>query len=439
MRKLTVKNFSVIKDAETTPLEFGKITVLIGPQSSGKSLLCKLAYFISAQLPILTVDAVASGQSWNMFESFVIQKFGEWFPLEGWGLDPISIKFQAYDYEVEFCGSRRDGSDQQLRVEFSHKFVDVYSNLKKEREQFDALESLHSERFKERAWGEIMRLINPSILERTTFIPAGRSLFVNTATGYAALSNTDIDPLIKLFAQEISWKTTQWKSGLVTSGRDVTQKISRKFGHIMRGQVVVQANTPVFQSDDNRVLPLSFLSSGTQELLPLFNVLERKMYWQEHEVVYTDLVPGFTKSPISPSGTSPLIFVEEPEAHIFPNTQYEVVRLFAWLTNDPILNFQWVIATHSPYILSSFNNLIEAGQAARSNPALHDEIAKIVPEQYWIKEGDFKAYAIEDGKLRSILNESGFIEGNYLDQVSEVIGNEFDKLLRLEYEHTKAS
>ena len=34
MRKLTVKNFSVIKEAK---LEFGKITVLIGPQSSGKS------------------------------------------------------------------------------------------------------------------------------------------------------------------------------------------------------------------------------------------------------------------------------------------------------------------------------------------------------------------------------------------------------------------
>jgi hypothetical protein len=75
----------------------------------------------------------------------------------------------------------------------------------------------------------------------------------------------------------------------VTSGRDVTQKISREFELIMGGKVVVQANTPVFQSDDNRVLPLSFLSSGTQELLPLFNVLELKMYWQEHEVVYTDL------------------------------------------------------------------------------------------------------------------------------------------------------
>jgi len=46
VRTLTVKNFSVIKEAK---LEFGKITVLIGPQSSGKSLLCKLAYFLSKQ------------------------------------------------------------------------------------------------------------------------------------------------------------------------------------------------------------------------------------------------------------------------------------------------------------------------------------------------------------------------------------------------------
>ncbi len=99
----------------------------------------------------------------------------------------------------------------------------------------------------------------------------------------------------------------------------------------------------------------------------------------------------------------------------------------------------YAITTHSPYILTSFNNLIEAGQAARNNPELHDEVAKIVPEQYWIKEGNFKAYAIEDGKLKSILNESGFIEGNYLDQISETIGNEFDKLLRLEYDHMEAS
>jgi predicted ATP-dependent endonuclease of OLD family len=49
MRKLTVKNFSVIKDAE---LEFRRITVLIGPQAEGKSLLCKLALITTLALPL---------------------------------------------------------------------------------------------------------------------------------------------------------------------------------------------------------------------------------------------------------------------------------------------------------------------------------------------------------------------------------------------------
>ncbi|MFP5207153.1 MAG: hypothetical protein ACLGSH_17505, partial [Acidobacteriota bacterium] len=135
----------------------------------------------------------------------------------------------------------------------------------------------------------------------------------------------------------------------------------------------------------------------------------------------------------------PHVYLEEPEAHVFPKTQYEIVKLFVRLTNDPVLAFDWTITTHSPYVLSAFNNLIEAGQAARNNPDLHDKIAAIVPEQYWIKDSDFRAYKIEDGKLESILNESGFIDANYLDQVSEAIGDEFDKLLRLEYERTKAS
>jgi predicted ATP-dependent endonuclease of OLD family len=64
MRKLTVKNFSVIKEAE---LEFGKITVLIGPQASGKSLLCKLAYFLGPILSDFAATFVASDQPWEQF------------------------------------------------------------------------------------------------------------------------------------------------------------------------------------------------------------------------------------------------------------------------------------------------------------------------------------------------------------------------------------
>ena len=431
MRKLTVKNFSVIKDAE---LEFGKITVLIGPQASGKSLLCKLAYFISAELPVLAMDAASSGQPWDVFKSFTIQKFSEWFPLEGWGLDPIWINFETNDYSVKFSGSRRDAANQWLQVEFSPEFTDLYSNLTQERKQFDPSGPPQLQRDKEWAWGEIMHLLNPSLIEMPMFIPAGRALFVNTATGFAALSNPDIDPTIRRFAQEISWNTAQWKVGTLSSGRGVTQQISDAFEHIAGGRVVVHGNRPEFQADDNRVLPLNFLSSGTQELLPLFNVLERQCYWQEHRVVHNEGTRAFQNMPASPGETRPLMYVEEPETHIFPSTQFELVKLFAWLSSDLLLRFSWVIATHSPYILSSFNNLLEAWQAAASKPEAKDEVATLIGERYWIRPSDFKAYRIHDGKLESIMDEeTGLINGEYLDGISNEIGSQFDELLRIGY------
>jgi hypothetical protein len=133
------------------------------------------------------------------------------------------------------------------------------------------------------------------------------------------------------------------------------------------------------------------------------------------------------------------IFIEEPELSIFPSTQYGLMRLFAWLSGERRLEFPFAITTHSPYTLSSFNNLIYAGQLASERPELKDEIARMVPERYWIENGSFRAYCIHDGLLKPILSESGLIDGEYLDSVSETIGNEFDSLLRLEYDHTEAS
>src|ERR1035438_3520526 len=99
MRKLTVKNFSVIKDAE---LEFGKITVLIGPQSSGKSLLCKLAYFLGREVINIAIERVVNRFEYGFsdFEVALQKEFAKWFPRGGWGSDKWSIIFSAEDYDV---------------------------------------------------------------------------------------------------------------------------------------------------------------------------------------------------------------------------------------------------------------------------------------------------------------------------------------------------
>jgi hypothetical protein len=204
---------------------------------------------------------------------------------------------------------------------------------------------------------------------------------------------------------------------------------------ILQGFVMIDSGVPRFISSKGRRLPLEVVSTGVQEMIPLFNIMEQLMYTREHlvEAERATYIPARPKMPVS---SRPLIYLEEPEANLFPKTQYALVQLFTWLSCDPILNFDWVITTHSPYILSSFNNLIYAGQLGKDK-----EIRRKIPieEKYWIEPGTFAAYSIHDGKCESILSKSGLIDGEYLDSVSEKIGNEFDSLLRLEYDKTKAS
>mgnify|MGYP006206212493 CR=1 FL=1 len=55
-------------------------------------------------------------------------------------------------------------------------------------------------------------------------------------------------------------------------------------------------------------------------------------------------------------GSIILRIIEEPEAHLFPVAQKHLIELLAIMVNRNEDN-QLIITTHSPYILSSFNNL----------------------------------------------------------------------------------
>lgn len=429
MRKLTVKNFSVIKEAE---LEFGKITVLIGPQASGKSLLCKLAYFLDYQISRLAVDAILAGQEWLQFSSTIGNRFSEWFPPEGWGLEQSFIRFESGQFTIEVATYREDAAAGRVNTKVCPEFADLYARLAKSQSELNGGVS-PARRDPEPIWRNLRLLQDKTFVLLSTYIPAGRAFFTNANLGYASLSGPGIDPIIRNFALQIEWNSARSLVGLVTSGTGVTEQISMDMNRLVGGQVMTfPGGTPLFRSSDDRFLPLHLLSSGTQELLPLVNVLRRMAYEQEHIEVsaFATYDPPREGAAVR---TRSLVYLEEPEAHVFPTTQYELVKMFAWLTNDSLLDFSWVITTHSPYILSGFNDLIEAGRLG-AETSLSKEVNEIIPEKYWVKPGDFKAYSIHDGKLQSIMDtETGLINGEYLDAISNKIGGDFDALLRIGY------
>ena len=405
MRKLTVRNFSVINDAE---LEFGKITVLIGPQSSGKSLLCRLAYFLGREILDIAIGRTQNHFDFSMFEEDVKKKFTEWFPRGGWGNRIWTVTFLSDRYEVtaSFENTLGDGISFSFCEEFRTAYAKSQTYTFPDNQYWPAY---------------LLRdLAGQGVWDRSTYVPSERSYFVDTNKDYRPLVS-DPEPIIKAFAL------------LYSNARDPKipkPRMERNLG----GRLEQGEDEWKFVFGDGRTVSLSKLSSGSKELLPLFCVLE--MYEHQRPTTQEQI-----NSRIVPEDTyrSDDFYIEEPEGHVFPEMQKQLVRYFAELANSDQLRPHFTITTHSPYILTAFNTLIEAWRAGNKE-GKREKVASLVPEHYWVNENDFAAYAIHDGVLTSFFEKvkegvagSGLIDGDFLDSVSDQLGGEFEKLLDIEY------
>jgi predicted ATP-dependent endonuclease of OLD family len=135
--------------------------------------------------------------------------------------------------------------------------------------------------------------------------------------------------------------------------------------------------------------------------------------------------------------------VEEPEAHLFPVAQKQLVESLIFMKNYNPLN-QLIITTHSPYILTVLNNLLFATRVVSTKPESLDEVATIIPQEFHIKPNEFAAYSLGNSLLQdatyceNIINEkTGMIKQNYLDTVSDMLGGDFNFLYQLHSQNLK--
>ena len=124
--------------------------------------------------------------------------------------------------------------------------------------------------------------------------------------------------------------------------------------------------------------------------------------------------------------------IEEPELNLYPTTQKRLVEFISskCLHNGNNLT----VTTHSPYILTSFANLIQAHNVAQISEEAKKEVAGIISEDYWIDFNNVSAYYINNGTAVDILDyENKTIDANTIDDVSETIAKEFEALLNIKY------
>jgi hypothetical protein len=422
VRTLTVENFSVIKYAK---LEFGKITVLIGPQASGKSLLCKIAYFLGHELIHLASERANQQFELSNLCQHVKVEFERRFPSGGWGSAPFRIHFRQAEYEVELLSpSKTNDGSETIGISFSTPFQNAYEdhNWASGIAQFGPGPGLDYYR----VLFALRKLQRHRPLDRLIYIPSGRSYFINSSKGYRVLAaEGDVEPLLKGFAILFEDARSHYPQ-------------NSSFEEFLGGKLLQADAGYLFQYHDGRILPLDKLASGSQELLPMLCVLEAHMngrsYESQNETVDLKQFPADIVSYDE-------IYIEEPEAHIFPSMQTDLVRFLVESYNSKTVHPEFAITTHSPYILSAFGNLIMAGRVAREHSERATALEKVIPRQYWVDPEGFGAYALkpsesDPGKFEteSIFNrKTGELDGDYLDNVSSDIAEEFSELLELQY------
>lgn len=432
MEKLIIKDFCGIKNIE---INLAEITILIGPQASGKSVCAKSLYFFKRFITELRF-AIEDQKTKKEFDDNQRRKFEEYFPSQSWTLNFfLRYEFESSAGKHYFIQVKRETS---LKISYSVVFKNIFEEAKKEYKKIFSSNVAEDSQIDYKLSFEfdsvfrgILRKYLDSDENFQLFIPAGRSFFgilQSSIFSFLATNTAIIDPLLKSFGSfyENVKSTERRRRNVLNRTRtkkeerflNLTKKVDTLATKILKGDYVSERGRDFLVSQDGRKTNLANASSGQQETLPLALILKNLLY-------RTRSIRGFT------------VYIEEPEAHIFPAAQKQIIELISLVFNASNENipYQFLITTHSPYILTSLNNLLLAGRLSRKlKGAKKKHLIDTVDIDTVLSIKNLQCYSLKDGLSKSIVSqESELIISEIIDEVSDDLSSEFDKLLELEY------
>ncbi len=387
--KLIIKNFGPIKSVE---LSLGKFNIFIGESGTGKSTIAKI-FAVCKYFSFITnfryFEKEGSAFSWGLLnwglDEYIQKKSYIFYSCEDYSLEVNAVK-SAFDPWIDESTSENSyDMSVSLLPPFSEKFSKLLFELRKLNNDKDeySLTDTPTSFFQ-----------NPvaSVMNNPLYIPAERSLQSIFSIGKGGVQNStdalfnqlaDIDKIMRSFKRETAIEPLNlvYKSN---EGNSVFRKINQK-----------------------KFFTLGQAATGFQSTIPI--VLAIKYYKEIRRKIKSYII-------------------EEPEANIFPTTQSALVR---FLSENIEYIHSLLITTHSPYILTSLNNLMYAFKVGENYP---DETDEVINKKYWINPDDVSAYMLlQDGTCEDIIDrEENLIKAEKIDSVSDFLNEQFDALLNIE-------
>ncbi len=387
--RIKVKHFGPITNLD---IEIKRLTFFIGSQGSGKSTVSKL---LTIFRDVLWRYAVLKG--WDVMKHFREMNIDSYF---------------YEDTEIEYT------MDVFLISYKKGKFSCVYV---KDPTNKDILISI-SEKSLATAGRKVMNNLGYTDIEELKFNEADMNLFIaNTKTllyipAERIIASQLSESLANIMASEIPFggqlkeymslfgKARKEFPEYTVSFLNATYKFDNGVDKVSIGE------------DEKKGIKLSSCSSGLQSVLPLLMIID---YCMRNE--YFDS-----------------FVVEEPEQNLFPSNQRELMRFLLSKWNNEKKDLAMIITTHSPYLLSILNNYLYASELGRDEKIPQDEVRSIIEEKYWVDIEDCAVYSLGEEMnggdfCKSVISEnSRLVDFNYLDAVSIEMGEEFDRLQKLQ-------
>lgn len=397
--QLIVKNFGPIKDAK---VDFKRVTVFIGPTGGGKSTLAKLAAIFRDDNFFLRLSALERQLEFNKSLSlYGLSTFGntnsEIYMDSTWNTSKLVGKKFILDKE------KRKTFESNALVELQ-SLANQYGLIKPEPVvafSRNFLRDLINTSSKIEARNDYFNLIGKYFPDQH-YIPADRVLtsIITGSTFRLQSQRINTSSILTDFLGSFEMARDFYAEHGGYSLEIPSLELHYEYEN---DKQTVRFNTPRGAIKSS----LSESASGIQSIMPLV------------------LIADFFGELNSQS-----IIVEEPELNLYPTAQQGLLN---WLVEKCTKgDNDLIITTHSPYILSSCNLLLEAYKVAQQRPDLEEEITAIVPKEQWLNPDEFAAYYVADGTVKPITDvRTHLIGSNELDAVSGDISDSFRKLLRL--------
>ncbi|WP_418543321.1 AAA family ATPase [Parabacteroides goldsteinii] len=434
MQRIEIQNFGPIKEAS---IEIPKFLLLIGEQASGKSTVAKLIYFFRS----LKEDFIArmykypqKGYTWKSdFEVPTRHKFVLFFGR------PLGEQFEITFHYTIFNTLSIKWDKETLIIDMSDSFKKALKGAPKPKYSVHVNNaSLHENLLIERSFddSDFIKLMDESfgtskqdllylVAERSSMVRFGnlfeRLFSRELESSLRRLSTTQNQAIEEILLMQFLDRVALLKDYFSTSYPELALNKSDArlkwmincMYSILKGEYSNQSVERISWGKDIKAsIFLRNASSGQQEVI---RILQDSIWIVEQNI-------------------KAFRVLEEPESHLFPLAQKKLLEFLATMVNASNDN-TLVITTHSPYILSSANNLLFASHVASKFPELKEAIQSRVKNISWINPSEFKAYALDQNQkayCKSIVDErTGMIAQNYLDSVSDELSSEFNQIYKL--------